>query len=362
MIIVNSRFITQDLRGVQRFAECISLELAKLRGDLRFVAPPGSVRPEVAKRLNIEIIGTHQGQRWEQWDLPNWLRTQGNPLLLSLCSTAPLRYANQIATHHDINYVRFPESYSWKFRTSYRCLIPLLLRRTRSLITVSEFSKAEISRFYRYPGDSITVVPNAVAEAFTLDGPVAAAGKPYLLAVSSPSYHKNFARMLAAFAALPPDLDVELRIVGDSHAVFGQSDLATLAARDRRVKLLGRIDDQALAQQYRHATAFVFPSLYEGFGIPPLEAQACGCPVISANTASMPEVLQDSALYFDPYEASSITQAMLTILRDPGLRERLSAKGLANTQRFSWKTSAGKVSELLDTALAAAPKTAAKAA
>ncbi len=125
---------------------------------------------------------------------------------------------------------------------------------------------------------------------------------PYLLAVSSPSYHKNFSRMLEAFAALPRDLKVELRIVGDSHAVFGQSDLATLAARDPRVKLLGRIDDAELARQYRQATAFVFPSLYEGFGIPPLEAQACGCPVISANTASMPEVLQDSVLYFDPYE------------------------------------------------------------
>lgn len=362
MIIVNSRFITQDLRGVQRFAECISLELATLRADLRFVAPPGVVRPEVAKRLNVEIIGTRQGQRWEQWDLPNWLKSQGSPLLLSLCSTAPLLYANQIATHHDINYVRFPESYSWKFRTSYRCLIPMLLKRTNALITVSDFSRDEISRHYRYPSSSITVVPNAVAEAFTLDQQVECAATPYLLAVSSPSYHKNFSRMLEAFAALPQDLNVELRIVGDSHAVFGQNDLATLAARDARVKLLGRIDDAELARQYRQATAFVFPSLYEGFGIPPLEAQACGCPVISANTASMPEVLQDSALYFDPYETASITTAMWTILEDRALRDGLRAKGLANIQRFSWRTSARTVSDLLDRALASAPKSAARAA
>ncbi|MDT3721088.1 glycosyltransferase family 1 protein [Pseudomonas oryzihabitans] len=362
MIIVNSRFITQDLRGVQRFAECISLELAALRTDLRFVSPPGVVRPEVARRLNIEIIGTRQGQRWEQWDLPNWLRTQGNPLLLSLCSTAPLRYANQIVTHHDINYVRFPESYSWKFRTSYRCLIPLLLKRASSLITVSAFSKQEISRFYRYPEDSISVVPNAVAAAFTLGDQAPVTGTPYLLAVSSPSYHKNFSRLLEAFAALPRDLAVELRIVGDGHAVFGQTDLATLATQDPRVKLLGRIDDDELARQYRQATAFVFPSLYEGFGIPPLEAQACGCPVISADTASMPEVLRDSAHYFDPHDVSSITAAMWAVLLDPALRTALRAKGLANIQRFSWKTSAGKVSELLDAALAATPNAAARAA
>lgn len=362
MIIVNSRFITQDLRGVQRFAECISLELAKLRSDLRFVAPPGAVRPEVAKRLGIEVIGTRQGQRWEQWDLPNWLKSQGSPLLLSLCSTAPLLYTNQIATHHDINYVRFPESYSWKFRTSYRCLIPMLLKRSNALITVSEFSRDEISRFYRYPSDSITVVPNAVAHAFTLEPRIDRADTPYLLAVSSPSYHKNFSRMLEAFAALPRDLKVELRIVGDSHAVFGQNDLATLAARDSRVKLLGRIDDAELARQYRQATAFVFPSLYEGFGIPPLEAQACGCPVISANTASMPEVLQDSVLYFDPYETASITQAMRTILQDAPLREALRAKGLANIQRFNWQTSARKVSDLLDSALATTTKATARAA
>lgn len=350
MIVVNARFLTQQLSGVQRFAEQISLALCNIRDDVTFVSPADIVRPETARILNVKQIGHRTGQKWEQMDLPLWLAKQGSPLLLSLCSTAPLLYKNQIATHHDINYIRYPQSYSKAFRTAYRVLTPLLLKRIRALVTVSDFSKKEISDFYGFSLDSIGVVPNAVSSEFQVKSSPRASKVPYLLAVSSPSYHKNFSRMIEAFLSLKKWPGIELHIVGNAHSIFGGNDLNELARRDPRIRLLGRIDDKELIQQYQGAAGFVFPSLYEGFGIPPLEAQACGCPVIAANTASMPEVLEDSVLYFDPFDTSSIADAMRKLLKSTTLQDHLRQRGLENVRRFSWDLSAQRVSSLLDIA------------
>src|SRR5690554_2970230 len=147
MIVINARFLSQEIRGVQRFAEQISLELNGLRDDLVFVAPRDIRLHRSAQQLDVRRIGRHRGHLWEQLDLPLWLARQGNPPLVSLCNTAPLAYRNQIATHHDITYIRHPDSYSRAFRAVYRSLTPPLLKRIKALITVSEFSRSEIARF-----------------------------------------------------------------------------------------------------------------------------------------------------------------------------------------------------------------------
>jgi glycosyltransferase involved in cell wall biosynthesis len=350
MIVVNARFLTQEMRGVQRFAEQICLELKGLRDDLVFVAPGDICLHDSAAQLQVKRIGRHRGQLWEQLDLPLWLARNGYPPLVSLCNTAPLFYSNQIATHHDITYIRHPESYSRMFRAMYRTLTPLLLGRTKALITVSEFSKREIAAHYGYPASSICVVPNAVDARFQ---PFCAeqcprGSTPYLLAVSSPSAHKNFARMIAAFLQMEGHDDVELRIIGDSNRIFSGSQHDV--AGSRRIRMLGRLTDKELVEAYQGATAFVFPSIYEGFGIPPLEAQACGCPVIAARAASIPEVLGDSALYFDPLKVKDIALSMQRILQDEALRQELRRRGKANVARYCWHTSARQVSRLIDQA------------
>lgn len=350
MIVINARFLTQEIRGVQRFAEQISLQLRSLRDDLVFVAPQDIRLHESAEQLGVQRIGRNRGHLWEQLDLPLWLASNGSPPLVSLCNTAPLAYNNQIATHHDISYVRHPESYSRAFRATYRNLTPLLLKRIKALITVSDFSRKEIARFYNYPASDICVVPNAVDARFQ---PFCAAecprgSAPYLLAVSSPSAHKNFARMVAAFLRLEGLDEVELRIIGDSNRVFSGS--LHDAAGSRRIRMLGRLTDEQLVEAYQGATAFVFPSIYEGFGIPPLEAQACGCPVIAARAASIPEVLGDSALYFDPLKVQDITDCMQQVLLDESLRQDLRRRGKANVARYCWNASARQVSRLIDQA------------
>jgi len=347
MIVINARFLTQELRGIQRFAEQTSLALKQLRDDVVFVAPPGIKMHDSAKALDVQCIGRSNGHFWEQVELPLYLQRHGKPLLVSLSSTAPVFYKNQIATHHDINYVRYPQSYSWAFRTLYRTLTPILLARLRSLLTVSNFSRGEISQFYGYPEKQIFVVPNAVSEAFQPGQPLKDK-TDYLLAVSSPSAHKNFNRMIQAFLTLRGQENLQLHIVGAANEIFADPDLQRLACRDPRIRFLGRLSDSELIKQYQGATAFVFPSLYEGFGIPPLEAQACGCPVLAANAASIPEVLQASALYFDPLDVGHIAAAMERIISDLPLRQSLRRRGLNNVARFSWEDSARRVSHQID--------------
>lgn len=347
MIVINARFLTQEIRGVQRFAEQTCLALKQLRDDVVFVAPRNIKMHESAKALDVQCIGRNSGHLWEQLDLPLHLYRHGSPLLVSLTSTAPILYGNQIATHLDINYIRYPQSYSRAFRTAYRALTPILLSRLKALMTVSQFSKGEISSFYGFPENRIFVIPAAVSDAFT-PAPSAPDQPEYLLAVSSPSAHKNFNRMIQAFLSLRSHEDVQLHIVGGGNDVFADPDLHRLALRDPRIHFLGRLNDAELIAQYQGATAFVFPSLYEGFGIPPLEAQACGCPVLAANAASIPEVLQASALYFDPLDVSHMAAAMERILTDMPLRQSLRRRGLTNVRRFSWEESAQRVSQRID--------------
>ena len=144
MLFVNARYLTQELTGVQRFAEQISLSLNDIRDDIIFLSPPGILRKDVAEQLQVKEIGSKSGHQWEQIELPRFLKNNDSGLLLNLGSTAPVFYNNQIVTHHDVTYKRYPESFSKKFRLFYGFLIPMMLKHSKKLLTVSEFSKKEI--------------------------------------------------------------------------------------------------------------------------------------------------------------------------------------------------------------------------
>ncbi|TXE64163.1 glycosyltransferase family 4 protein [Serratia nematodiphila] len=350
MLFINARYLTQELTGVQRFAEQISLSLNDIRDDIIFLSPPGILRKHVAEQLKVKVIGSKSGHQWEQIELPKYLKSHGSGLLLNLGSTAPIFYKNQIVTHHDVTYKRYPQSFSKKFRFLYSILIPMMLKNSKKLLTVSEFSKKEISNIYSYPANKIAVIYNAVSDVFQKSTQSNLNGH-YFLAVSSPNFHKNFHGMLRAFELLGNKYDVSLKIIGKTATSFSKQDFSSLIKKSERIEFMGRVDDDEMIKLYQNALAFIFPSFYEGFGIPPLEAQSCGCPVISSNMASMPEVLQDSALYFDPYNEKDISSAMEKIISDINLRKNLVLKGDANITRFSWSDSAMKVSEIVDSIL-----------
>ncbi|MGQ8705923.1 glycosyltransferase family 4 protein [Serratia sp. TSA_198.1] len=349
MLYINGRFLTQEMTGVQRFAEEISRQLNKIRNDVVILAPEGILNKAILKEFNVEVVGRKSGHYWEQVELPYALKKKGSPLLLNLCSTAPAFYQNQIVTHHDVTYKRYPSSFSRKFRFVYGVLIPRMLKSSRHLLTVSEFSKEEIHNVFGYPKEKISIIYNAVNDAFAkAEHKSTDRQNAYLLAVSSPNYHKNFHGMLSAFETVSKEFDVSLKIIGKTAVSFSQQDFSALLSHSDKVEFMGRVDDQELINLYQNALAFVFPSFYEGFGIPPLEAQSCGCPVISSNAASMPEVLQDSVIYFDPNNIAMISDAMKEIISDSELRTELTRKGNLNLKRFSWHASAQKVSDIVD--------------
>ncbi|MDH2268970.1 glycosyltransferase family 4 protein [Serratia marcescens] len=345
MLYINARFLTQDMTGVQRFAEQISLSLNTIRGDVVFLVPDEKFKIEVDHSFEIKVIGKKHGHLWEQIDLPKYLKSIGSPPLLNLCSTAPLFYRNQIVTHHDITYKRYPESFSRQFRYIYNSIIPIMLKNSRKIITVSEFSKREIAKAFNVEKEKISVVYNASSDKFKATD--SDRQEKYLLAVSSPNYHKNFHGMLKAFAMLDDKIDIKLKIIGRSADNFNKQMYASAENTNSNIEFLGRVDDLELVKLYQNATAFVFPSFYEGFGIPPLEAQSCGCPVIASSSASIPEVLGTSALYFDPYKIDEIANAMETIVCNDSVREELRRLGFENTRRFSWGKSAQAVDKII---------------
>lgn len=342
MIYINGRFLTQNITGVQRFAYEISVRISAFNKNVIFLVPDASLVKECYQTENVKIheVKGFSGHLWEQITLPLYLKKIGSPVLVNLCNTAPIFYSNQIVTHHDITYVRFPKSYPLKLRLIYGFIAKKIIKNSKAVITVSEFSKGEICEHYRCDAEKIHVIYNAVNRNFIPNENLKLGS--YILAVSSPNYHKNFHGLIEAFSET--DLDIELKIIGSASKTFSQLDLGV---NDDRVSFLGRVDDEKLIELYQCAKLFVFPSFYEGFGIPPLEAQACGCPVASSDKASMKEVLQSSAVFFDPQSKEDIKRAIRTVIDDNGINEKLRVLGSQNVSRFSWDESASKVYELI---------------
>ncbi|QNL52048.1 glycosyltransferase family 4 protein [Olivibacter sp. SDN3] len=354
-IYINARFLTQKITGVQRFAIEISLVLHQLLGDkIVFLAPHGEMEAsDFTKKVPVSSIGRNKGHIWEQIDLPLYLNRINRPLLINLCNAAPIFYKNKISTIHDVAYLRYPKSYSKSFLLLYKLMIPRILKTSRHIFTVSEFSKSEIKLFYpkKIRGKDITVIYNAVDDNFKPLTDPKLNGTSYLVAVSSLNERKNLHAVLTSFVNLNEKKlltkDIFLYIIGDLKSVsFKTLDFGKYQ-KHSQIKFLGRIGDQDLVRYYSNAAGFIYPSLYEGFGIPPLEAQKCGCPVIVSNVSSLPEVFGDSALYCDPHNIDSLTKAIKVVLTDKDLKRSLIEKGYGNVARFSWLSSGQRIVEVL---------------
>jgi glycosyltransferase involved in cell wall biosynthesis len=345
MIFVNARFLTQPISGVQRYAIEISLQLKKIGVDVRFISPKNIIHKGLAEELGVQIVGTLTGHLWEQIELPLYLKKQGSPLLLNLCNTAPIFYSNKVVTIHDVAFERFPKSFSWQFRYAYQLAIPKIVNSSKRLLTDSQFSRDEISELYKLDKNKIEIVHCAASGVFRI-GDVQLSEK-YILAVSSLNYQKNFHALIQAFNLLK-DTDAKLYLVGAINKNFADHKLIKDIESNPNIQFLGRVEDDELVKLYSNAQCFVYPSLYEGFGIPPLEAQACGCPVIASNAASLPEVCGDSVVYCDPYRVDDIADKIKRVLSDEALQNELRAKGFDNIKRFSWEKSAQQIINMIE--------------
>jgi glycosyltransferase involved in cell wall biosynthesis len=351
-VYINGRFLTQALTGVQRYAtEMVKALDALLWSDgahtgrrVVLLIPRSAPQPDALRRIEIRTVGLLRGQAWEQLELP---RYAGRGICLNLCNAAPLAGRSTVVAIHDAGVFAVPETYSRAFRLWYRLLHPALGRRAAAVVTVSEFSRLELVRHLGIAPNRITVIPNGGEHilAHPADpgvlGRLGLAGR-YVLAVSSQSPHKNFGGIMAALAHVRQDFQLVFA-GGTNSRVFRLS--ATLPGK---AYLAGRVTDGELRALYENAACFVYPSFYEGFGLPPLEAMACGCPVIASRAASLPEVCGDAAMYCDPRDPMDIARAIDAVLGNPELRADLRRRGPERAARFTWDKAARSLLHLLD--------------
>ncbi len=353
-VFINGRFLSQRVTGVQRYAHetllAMDTLLAQRQPDsarrFTLLAPPGTVAPTL-RAIDFKTVGPFAGHAWEQLVLP--LAARGG-WLLSFGPTGPLVKRGQLVTIHDAAVHAVPEAFSRKFRVLYKLLLPALVRRTELVMTVSDFSRSEIVRHFggqnerlRVSGEGWQHVGRFGSDVSILERN-ALRSRGYVLAVSSITPHKNFKLIAQAVAKLGvADFDIAVAGAVDAR-IFGALGPNALGS----VKLLGYVNDAELRALYEHAAAFVYPSFYEGFGIPPLEAMALGCPVLASRAASIPEVCGDAAWYFSPHDADELSSLMQRLVADPSARSLLIEKGRERLAQYSWEAAARCHLEALD--------------
>lgn len=348
MFVVNGRYLTQKATGVHRYAFEICNKLHEMGVDFH-VAVPNEIHPDYKFSFKVVKCGSLNTHLWEQISLPRYLKRIGSPLLISFTGCGPINYSNQIMTIHDVSHERYPEWFSKNYYRFYHYMMPRIGKKAHAVLTVSEFSKKEIVDTLGINAEKIHVVHSNVpfhnkpSKEEILSFTRNPEAERYILAVSSMDPRKNFIRLVEAFDKIK-DKSVKLYIIGMSFKAFNTPDLQKLIGEN--VHLPGYIPDEKLQTMYQNALLSVYPSLYEGFGLPPLESMTYGCPVINSDIPALREVSQDAALYVNPYNVEDITQKIEQLLVDEPLRKELQEKGLLQIKKYSWDKSAKQVYEL----------------
>ena len=384
-ITVNTRVLSHPVTGVERY----TLELLHRFGD------------SVVRIAPRKAMGGIRGHAWEQLVLP--MRVGGD-LLFSPCNTGPLAVANQVLTIHDVAALDHPEWLNAKFALWYRWLTPRLARRVKHIIAVSEFTRGRIIAHTGVGPEKITVIANGVDSRFRpMEAnaiqealvPLALPSRRYVLSLGSIEPRKNLPRLLEAWGKILPTLpeDVWLVVAGARNTrVFRSTDNeqrttnspAAVAAKNPesgirkqegnmdaspiesgahpkpsgsclldsgfcereaqslRVHYTGRVADELLPALYAGAMAFAYLSVYEGFGLPPLEAMAAGTPVITGNLTSIPEVVGEAGMMVDPLDVDAIACGLKELVENQELRKKLGEAGVERAKRFSWDGAAEK--------------------
>jgi glycosyltransferase involved in cell wall biosynthesis len=321
---------------------------------------------DLVETVTVPVRATSRAERvrGEQQHLPRLARRAGVDLVHSLASTAPLygRFA-RLVTIHDLIYKVHPEAHQGVLSLGVRVLVPAAARRSHRIIAVSRNTRDDIVRLFGVSPDRIDVVPQGLgAMARAEPAPEAEVRRRFdlgarrvALSVSAKRPHKNLARLLEALALLPADRRPLLVVPG--YPTWYEAQLRERAAAlglTGDVRFLAWVDAAELEALYAMAECFVFPSLYEGFGLPVLEAMSRGVPVACSDRSSLPEVAGDAALLFDPESPRAIADAMERLLADEALAARLREAGQAQAARFTWEATARGTLASYERALAAA--------
>lgn len=327
-VIINGRFLSRRITGVERYASEI---LRRLDGRVRVVRPRRKLRGL-------------SGHIWEQFMLPFLISDK--EVLWSPANSGPLVVSNQIATIQDLSPLEHPEWFKPDFAVWYRLFLPILAKRVRRVLVSSEYIKRKVNTRLNIKNVVVTSAgvdnnffhPGAKQDKYDLP-------EKYILFLGSLEPRKNLPALLTAWSRISQDhKNVWLVIAGDTGQVFHNVKFPVFPERTR---FLGYIPEEYLPGLYADATMFVLPSFDEGFGLPALEAMACGTPVITSNAGALPEVVSGAALKVNPFCVDEIGEAMKTLLSSQHLQSDLKQKGLDHARRFTWEQSAERIWKVL---------------
>ncbi len=367
---LDARYVYDHFPGIGRYTANLAAALGRLehghtlavlynpalpntRHDL--VALLGDLGPVELVQTNVRPFSLA-----EQIALPRLARTLQLDLLHSPYYIKP--YAGlpcpSVVTIYDLLGLHLPQTLSRQGRLFYRVAMGLAVRSSQGIITISRNAQEALIRAYNIPPERITVTLLAANGRFRpqTESAVAAVrakyglSARYLLYVGANKPHKNLERLVQAWARVTPQQPAVLLLAGHYDPRYPQvQQLAADPALRDRIMRIQNVAEADLPALYAGATAFVFPSFYEGFGLPPLEAMACGVPVICADASSLPEVVGDAAVMFDPYAVDALAAAIQRVLDAPALRADLRERGLQRAQAFSWEQTARQTLQVYET-------------
>lgn len=349
-IFINGRFLTQKITGVQRYA----LEIVKAIDDILsnyenfkdydfIILVPKDCKDTINFRnIDIREVGYFRGHIWEQLELPFYSK---NGFLINLCNCAPIIKKQQSVTIHDAATEVMKESFSKLFRFWYKIMYYMLSKRIDIFFTVSEFSKKQINEIFGINANKIHITYNGIEHIINIIPDDRIIQKnclkkyKYILGVSSLNPSKNFKYLIEAAGRLK---EYDFVIVGGTNnMIFNSEALTTLP----NVKFVGYVSDQELMALYKNAYCFVYPSLYEGFGIPPMEAMSFMCPAIVSELEVFKEIYRDKVIYCNPYNIDSLVVKIVDKKYIEKNRALISNVNLKNL--YSWKHAAHKILNII---------------
>jgi glycosyltransferase involved in cell wall biosynthesis len=362
-IYINGRFLTQNITGVQRYAHEIIKALDHLIEDQKIddldyqfilLSPQKSLIHSLAlKNIEWRQVGKKTGHAWEQLDLPQYIK---DGLLFCPGNTAPVSILKSkmktVITVHDLSYLYFPRAYSISFKLWYRFLIPLIMRNANAIITVSESEKRSILKYYPYVKNRLFAIQNGglpEEQNSLIRVATNSRHKATILYVGSLSRRKNFQGVIKALEIVNTHFDICLVVVGIGGLSFRSPDFHISQSLQNKVIFKGQINNfDELISFYKKSTCLVFPSFYEASPLPPIEAMACGCPVIVSNIPALQERCSDAALYCNPDDPQNIADKIIQLLKNGELRESIVRMGLLQAKKYGWEKSAWQTFSIME--------------
>ncbi len=357
--VFDGRTATPHFPGIGRYVTNLARALIpQLEEDERLTLLYHPKHPPVlpsSDAVQALPVGASVFSPRQQWHIPRLLGRAGAELYHSAYYLMPYRPGvPAVLTVYDLIPLLFPQQSSRRARLMFRWTIRLALRATHYCLAISEATRQDLVRHFHVAPDRIACVPLAADPAFTPQDVTRVErvrndyGLPdrYVLYLGSNKPHKNLVGLVDAWSELQPRSEV-LVIAGawDERYPEPRRRVVKLGLEDR-VRLLGPVPEEDLPALYSGAEVFAFPSMYEGFGLPVLEAMACGTPVVCSDRSSLPEVAGDAAVYCDPTQTGSIADALQRVLRNADLRQDLHKRGLARASQFSWERTARETLEV----------------